>query len=446
MSTRTILAAAIAACLLGPGRLFAADAGTATTTASAQTVEATVSAVIGLVMVRDAEAAPWRKAQVGMIVPVGGEVRTGPKSSITFSLPHQTLTLDRLGTIKLLEAIVGADTLKTDVGLQYGRVRYSVEAAGIEHESVIRSPSNALAIRGSIVELLEDGLSRSVFVYKGRGQVFTTGGPTVTMGTSDEADYGDQPYVVENGKMDPVQNRQSETVTPYASASSLSKNEQKLVSTNTNVGGMETGVGSWYWGTRGWRGGGTVPPAVVDNGGGNVPPTSNLRFTLNWVGFNDVGAPLPDLDLFVQAPGGALLSPKGVTQSGTGRISGDAGGTIATNGQEIAEFSGVVPRGTYRYGVNYASGEDPATFTIEIRMDGDRVNPDYEDTLTPFDTRVDFSINVAPASAQSKDAKVAKKPVAKTPVSRKPVGRTLAKPTPTPKPPVRPARVRAGKR
>ena len=433
MSTRTILAAAIAACLLAPGRLLAADAGPATTMSSTQTVEATVSAVVGLVMVRDAEGTPWRKARVGMIVPVGGEVRTGPKSSITFSLPHQTLTLDRLGTIKLLEAIVGADTLKTDVGLQYGRVRYSVEAAGIEHESVIRSPSNALAIRGSMVELLEDGLSRSVFVYKGRGQVFTTGGPTVTMGTGDEADYGAQPYVVENGKMDPVQNRQSETVTPYASASSLSKNEQKLVSTNTNVGGMETGVGSWYWGTRGWRGGGTVPPAVVDKDD-NGPATANLRFTLSWIGFNDPSTPLPDLDLFVQAPGGSLLSPKGITQSGTGRISGDAGGTIATSGQEIVEYSGTVPRGTYRYGVDYVSGEDPATFTIDIRLDGKRVNPDYEDTLTPIDTRVDFKIGIAPASAQSKNAKPVKKPVVKTQAK------------PVPKPPVRPAKVRAGKR
>ena len=460
MSTRTILAAAVSACLLSPLTARAADPqpAPATTASSMKPVNATVSAVAGMVAVRDSEEAPWRKPAVGMVVPVGVEVRTGPRSSITFALPHQTLTLDRLGTMKLLEALAGDERLKTDVGMQYGRVRYAVEAAGMEHESIIRSPSNALAIRGSDVEVTEDGLDSNVVVYKGQGQVVTTDGYAVTLGRSAEADYGRQPYTVSGNNTDPVQNWFGQTTPPYSNSVALSQGEQQLVSTNTSVGGMETGVGSWTWRGRGWQGGGTVPQAI-DNGstggGGTGGGTGgggvgNLRFALSWTGHNEPGTRLPDLDLFVLAPGGTLLSPKGVTQSGTGRITGDAGGSIATSGRETAEFIGAFPLGNYRYGVDYVSGEDPATFNIDIRLNGQRVNPDYEDTVTPDDTRVAFTIGISLAdgqgtAAQAKGAKAAK--AAGKPSAKKPVAKTPQKPAkPKKQPPLRPQKIAASRR
>ena len=45
--------------------------------------------------------------------------------------PNQSITLDRLGTIKVLQAIKQKDEYKTDVGMKYGRTKYEVQAAGI---------------------------------------------------------------------------------------------------------------------------------------------------------------------------------------------------------------------------------------------------------------------------------------------------------------------------
>src|SRR5688572_23206223 len=116
-----------------------ATATAPTTQGNVEQLTATVSSVSGIVEVRDDEAKPWRRAKVGDVVPVGGECRTGPKSSITMVLAgDQQIILDRLGVVKILEAIKTDTKLKTDLGMRYGRVRYKIEGAGLEHESTIR--------------------------------------------------------------------------------------------------------------------------------------------------------------------------------------------------------------------------------------------------------------------------------------------------------------------
>src|SRR5437588_10982762 len=91
---------------------------------------ATITAIEGIVQVRQSEDAPWQKATVGMKLGEGAEFRTGPRSAVRFEIPpDQIVTLDRLGTVKLIEAIQRSDSVKTDLGMKYGRVRYDVEAA-----------------------------------------------------------------------------------------------------------------------------------------------------------------------------------------------------------------------------------------------------------------------------------------------------------------------------
>jgi hypothetical protein len=70
-------------------------------------------------------------------------------------LPNQILTLDRLGTIKLMQAVREGSVVKTRVGMQYGRTRYDVESAGVEHHSELVSPSSTLAIRGTKVSIFD---------------------------------------------------------------------------------------------------------------------------------------------------------------------------------------------------------------------------------------------------------------------------------------------------
>lgn len=122
----------------------------------ATALTATITAVEGIVQVRQSEDAAWQKATVGMKLSEGAEFRTGPRSAVRFEIPpDQTITLDRLGTVKLIEAIAQRESVKTDLGMKYGRVRYDVEAAGLAHDSTIHSPGSALAVRGTRVSLYD---------------------------------------------------------------------------------------------------------------------------------------------------------------------------------------------------------------------------------------------------------------------------------------------------
>src|SRR6185436_19348648 len=95
-------------------------------------------------------------ATVGMVVDQNAEFRTGVKSAVRFAIPpDQTITLDRLGTVKLLQAINDNGKIKTNIGMRYGRTRYDIEAAGREHESTISSPSSTLAVRGTKVSVFD---------------------------------------------------------------------------------------------------------------------------------------------------------------------------------------------------------------------------------------------------------------------------------------------------
>ncbi|MCE9589011.1 MAG: hypothetical protein K8S99_00625, partial [Planctomycetes bacterium] len=110
--------------------------------AKATALTATVTGVEGKVQVRDGEDQPWKPVVVGMVVSQGAEFRTGPRSAVRFVIPpDQTITLDRLGIVKVLQAVRESGRVKTDVGMKYGRTRYDIEGAGIDHSSTIRSPS-----------------------------------------------------------------------------------------------------------------------------------------------------------------------------------------------------------------------------------------------------------------------------------------------------------------
>lgn len=155
--------------------------------AYAQTdLQATVTGIEGNVRVRTDETGPWREVQVGAQLGMGAEIRTGLRSAVQFTIPpSQTVTIDRLGVVKLLTAVQAADgKLKTDLGMKYGRTRYQIEAAGLEHDTRIKTPSIALTVRGTEVGVQQDfvGLAwcnthRAFFNGNGRSEVMF-GAPT----------------------------------------------------------------------------------------------------------------------------------------------------------------------------------------------------------------------------------------------------------------------------
>ena len=117
-------------------------------------LKAKISSVkgVGVVQVKMSEDQPWQAATVGMVLDQGAEIRTGLRSSVQFVIePDQVITLDRLGTLKVLQAYLQRNKVTTDLGVKYGRTRYDIESADLEHQSTIRSPGSTLAIRGTDV-------------------------------------------------------------------------------------------------------------------------------------------------------------------------------------------------------------------------------------------------------------------------------------------------------
>ena len=127
----------------------------ATTAAAAapdgqESLIATVTGVEGIAQVRTSADAEWQPAKVGMQVGENAEFRTGPRGAVRFVIPpDHTITVDRLSTVKVLQAINDKGVIRTQMGMKYGRTRYSIEAAGREHESAIVSPSSTLSVRGT---------------------------------------------------------------------------------------------------------------------------------------------------------------------------------------------------------------------------------------------------------------------------------------------------------
>jgi hypothetical protein len=242
-------------------------------------LEISITGVEGLVQVRDASDAPWRAAKAGMVVSAGAEFRTGPRSAVRCKIPpEQTFTIDRLGTIKVLQALVQNGKVKTDLAMQYGRTRYDVEQAGVEHESIIRSPNGALALRGTQVSLYDQppftpratSLSgRAVFATSKRRMSFGGQGKT-------EVDEDSESAADRSAKAARV----VEIIDPK-SALELTEAETRQLAFDVSQGAIRFG--------RLIIGGFQPPPADLQ-GAGLLP--GKLNFAVTWTGFVDI-------DLFV---------------------------------------------------------------------------------------------------------------------------------------------------
>jgi hypothetical protein len=411
MSIRQLLTAA---CLLVPLPLHAnvmqaTQPQPPTTAASVEQLVAAVTQVSGIVQVRNAEGQPWQAAKVGMKVPVGGECRTGPKSSITLTLPpDQSIILDRLGTVQILEAFRSGNKLKTDLGMRYGRVRYTVEAAGMEHDAAIHSPSSALTVRGSDVEMTDYALDSTIIVRKGLAERQKKANPIVTLGTSPEASYETAPVEIDDEDVTPANTQRKRSAGPVVRLA-LSSSENKLIQDQPirMTAPVITPPPP-------------KPPKVIVS---NQPPTGMgmLSFVLDWTGDHSSGNITPDLDLFVITPRGEKLTPhNGSFQVPSGGAIGpnDRGGPGRAGGRESAAWQTSFPLGNYGYGVQYAgSGDpnmetgDPATFKITVTRNGQQINANFQDTVHPADPKVTLTINVptqGPAPAAKQQAAGAK--------------------------------------
>jgi hypothetical protein len=124
----------------------------------AASAKATIAEVRGMVQFRAVEADPWKPVVVGQVVDVGGEFRTGLRSAVVFTMPPgQTIKLERLGTMKLLDATKVGGKSVTNVGVKYGVGEVHVEAGGQEHETTVATPGMTLAVRGTTANINNHG-------------------------------------------------------------------------------------------------------------------------------------------------------------------------------------------------------------------------------------------------------------------------------------------------
>jgi hypothetical protein len=297
-----------------------------------------------------------------MVLNENADIRTNPASAVQLAIPpDHTITVDRLTTVKLLQAVVDKGVVKTEVGMMYGRTRYTVEAGGRAHESSIVTPSATQAVRGTDFIAFDQrpfaarGISfqnrvefrdfkKRVFIGSPRG------GKTVVTTEDPNA----QSFALNQAVTDP------------GARLARTAPEQQLVNTLLSSGATHS-----YDYERGIR--------VIR--GGKVPQTDQeliptlpgaLNFVLRWQGNTD-------LNLAVLAVNSAdnsteqLYPIAGLDQTRTrGRIPFDHRGG-KNGGVEVAFWPAGFPIGTFQIGSVLVSGPSTAA-RVDVFRDGQRVD------------------------------------------------------------------------
>ncbi|MDB5331446.1 MAG: hypothetical protein JWP03_2597 [Phycisphaerales bacterium] len=366
--------------------LAQAGPASAPAVAGVQQMKIVVAEVKGLVQVRTAENAPWQIAKAGMELDQGAEFRTGPRSSVTCQIPpDQTLVLDRLGTVKIAEAIRTGNKVKTDMVMKYGRTRYDIEVAGAEHESTIRSPSSTLAVRGTDVSLYDQPPFTPVAEsYHGRA---------VFRNAQRELRFGSKSLTkLAADKNSPAETALAEQVVDPKDSSSRTRSEARYIADQTS----KSAIFSFdtFANIPVIRNG---PPPLTDAqllaAAPSLPGT--LDVVLRWKGNADI-------NLIVGDQAGTdpikLLSnfqPTEFLYPGFGLNHSKAGGTIpfdnrggANGGTEIAYWKGTdYPKGLYGLSAVHQSG-GPALVSFNVFLNGKPL-----DNMTTF--QVDSTGNLA---------------------------------------------------
>lgn len=337
----------------------------ATAPAPAGELRVFVVAVEGNVNIRKDENSKWEKATVGMVFGEGTEVKTGMRSAIQLKIePNQTVILDRLGSCKIARAMFEGGKVSTDVVMPYGRLRYDVEAAGVEHDCKVHTPSSTLAIRGTETIIYDQppfpAELRSL-VGKVRGEFARKGRNGVPFG-------GEQDATMSDGDADPAEHAQNLTGLDSGSPYSRTDAENALITRLQSQNGIDLTprirpptIGSRPGG-HGGGGPGPVPVGNFVNG--------ELVFTATWTGSADI-------DLFVTA-GNRTLAQKnlGSTSTVTAAVFGTTGagsapsvghvvgadntGSLGTNTETI-RIGSRVPVGNYKYGAFFQSAPPSET-------------------------------------------------------------------------------------
>jgi hypothetical protein len=374
-SHATLLVAALSVSLCSHSALCqdapAATAAPAPAAAEPVLLTATVQEVTGIAQVRLTPDSPWQKATVGMTLPEGAEIRTGPKSSIRCLIgTDQAFVLDRLGTIKITEAIQQENKVRTELSMKYGRTQYAIESAGLEHESTISSPGSTLAVRGTIVALYnQPPYTPTATSFTGRAN-FKSGRVNTTLGSK-----GSPKASMSADSNSAATAALTATVLDPRVSIARTPSETVLIAAETSRGaalGFDESSG-----IRVLRGG-----SPIDREADLLPTLpSGLSFVARWTTNTDVNLQVfldsGDPNLTFIESGGAFVADEfvfpgfGLQRSQSGFTAFDHRGG-PNGGTEIVNFPSA-PLGVYGLGVVYVSG-DPANVVVNAFLNGTKIS------------------------------------------------------------------------
>ncbi|HEY1683272.1 MAG TPA: hypothetical protein VGG19_00795 [Tepidisphaeraceae bacterium] len=360
IGSKKILAFACLSVLPWAGSAFAQTEPT--TQGNSQTLTATITGVEGNVQEREDENSPWQKALVGMELNENGELRTGPRSAVRFTLPGgQTITLDRLGVIKILTAVEQNGKITTDLGLKYGRTRYDIKKAGVQYSSTIRSPGSTLAIRGTDVTYEDTApWAPNAYSIEGRAQFKNGHNQFISFGGTSHAD-------IDSNHQSPGDVAFEDTNDdPRTDFSGHDPIEEKIITEYPFLSVFEAGSG------------GSLLPLLQSTQAASESIqttllTGPLEFNLAWASVNySAGNANPtNLDLSVGDSAGNTVGKDtstvvSSTSAGTytAVYSGDDKGLHGTGAESII-YTNHFPQGTFAINVANISG-DPAQAIVTV--------------------------------------------------------------------------------
>jgi hypothetical protein len=365
--------------------------GPTTTTAPSEPAEltATIIKVQGTVEYRVNDTAKWEPLKPGKTLGAEASIRTGARGAVVMTVPpDQTIGVDRLTTVTVLKAVQNRGKVTTDVGMKYGRVRYDIAGAGVEHEATIRSPNSNLAIRGTKVSLFDQRpYTPEAVSLTGRAQFSTIARrQPIAFGRA-----GQGKTLIRQGDVNPAQFAIEQSVVDPGIAGARTQSEEALINALVSRGAIVSFDEAA--GIRVVRGGGAPSDAQLLN---TLPGL--LNFVVRWDG-------PANLDLALSTPNfpdghAEFIYPiGGLDRSRSGGVipfdhRGGKGGGVEVVYWPSNTFTG----GTYAMSVQRVSGAQSVTATIEAFLNKQPLNLD-PDAIQPV-TRVDKTVSTETGAVQ----------------------------------------------
>jgi hypothetical protein len=305
-----------------------------------------VTAVQGQAQFRPDSNTKWKTVEANSDLPEGVEIRTGPKGTVQFTVgSDQVFRVDRLTVVKVLRANLNPDgTIRTDVGMTYGRVSKDVDQPQHPHQDTIISPSSTLAVRGTQVGFYDQppftpeatSITGQAYFRNLHGSLVALGGHGTGFAHVDGNSSNSGQYNLQNNLVDPNGNFSGHTST----------DQQTLINALGGLQGTQLGVFQYLSGTTG-----AAPPntSIV----GALPVPGNLQFVMGW----SSSTPNTEVYFSVTSPRGELVDINHQTAPSGGAYNTSSSQNIASSfaeqevdwGNSTAKF----PFGNYTLNVTF---------------------------------------------------------------------------------------------